>query len=873
MPTKIFPSISDRLYDSSLEQARSGSVSKGDFMIRSGRWPLFQILISLTAFLTISGCSSSDSDTFIGGGEFTTDTVIGRVVLDEPVTGAEIAFEDLQGAPLSSDGVFSQTGGSFVARNVLLTPEFRVTATEAGNPQIAGQELNSSWSADGRIGPEAVIINAVTTLISAYRRAHPELSLAEAEARVKAYLGIPSEVDIRWQLDGQPSASFSHSAFREQAAAAGGVDSFIQQLVEEIDRGETRSIALDEEAGGFGTNVLAGIVGNITTGIVGDAVDFGFGQLASVLGWNFGTSAKLRQIANQLNQISTQIDELQTTVNEDAAAAQLTVAYNKVEDDISPLRAPNSTLIEQGQAADPKGVPASPIPGVQDLLATLGTLDAEGAIDNIGQDLMHPGGTLPGQDNVLAQLLAWQMLNAGVGPNVYEPVILSETIMAPLGSAFNYYSGWMTQAVSLSTESAFGTSGGQIAHALWVGAMDRQRKAQQYVKGWEIQIPQAMDKVVVDYGTGLMYWKYFEPSGTRDDAYEGQCTRQGFYGYNNWRLGHGSDLKKLHERQEAAHKQTGIATFATLVEVYGFVTSNFRGANPSGTSVSTGRVWVGHGQDNLNVCCAQGSDAFFDLETGTSSTADPDNSYPYMWVRTFPTDQGVSIEGNLRRLGTLTDVRVKDDGSGNVTAEGSFTISTPVATKSGTVSITDRIIWTSGNPQLADVSNLKGQEGTIQWRRTADNQQPSPVWIYASNYPLESADNSGNAQSFVSEAIIGKLLVTPPNVASRTVANLNITPMNPFIDSLQVKEQQFYLTAFGSDGFVEDVTAGNVTWSVTDLQGNPVTGIGFSPNTPGLLDWSGGPSAFELEITATYTFNGMPTTVKTKMHIPEPAPF
>ena len=34
------------------------------------------------------------------------------------------------------------------------------------------------------------------------------------------------------------------------------------------------------------------------------------------------------------------------------------------------------------------------------------TLDAEGAIDNIGQDLMHPGGTLPGQDNVLAQLLA-----------------------------------------------------------------------------------------------------------------------------------------------------------------------------------------------------------------------------------------------------------------------------------------------------------------------------------------------------------------------------------------------------------------------------------------------------------------------------------
>lgn len=204
----------------------------------------------------IVACSDRQSSREAPPSPVPTDTVTGGVDIGAPLAGAQLAL-----AVVSDDGTPSwilrapEAHTSGALRWTTHNAEFRSTgrfALEIPRARPAGGDFR--LVVNGQFGgtrPESVElradvrdfdlkldqlhVNAVTTLIAAYRDAHPELTLDQATAVVEAFLDIPSYVDAGDINAG--SWLFDHGRFLASAAAHGGVNRFIAQLVEEIEAG------------------------------------------------------------------------------------------------------------------------------------------------------------------------------------------------------------------------------------------------------------------------------------------------------------------------------------------------------------------------------------------------------------------------------------------------------------------------------------------------------------------------------------------------------------------------------------------------------------------------------------------------------------
>src|SRR5262249_16372423 len=77
-------------------------------------------------------------------------------------------------------------------------------------------------------------VNAITTLVAAYRDQHPKVSPAHAKTAVRRVLEPPHGFDVTGQGRGE-NPWFSAGWFDQQAQSAGGIQPFVRTLVRQMD--------------------------------------------------------------------------------------------------------------------------------------------------------------------------------------------------------------------------------------------------------------------------------------------------------------------------------------------------------------------------------------------------------------------------------------------------------------------------------------------------------------------------------------------------------------------------------------------------------------------------------------------------------------
>jgi hypothetical protein len=163
------------------------------------------------------------------------ESVFGRVQLEDGVADAQVHIETLAGAVLTEDVSTNDSGIFIVPR--FNAQSFRVVGT------VAGAEFSSAYD-ESTPATKMLEVNAVTSVVDRYHILHPELNVAQAEARVKTFLGIPTEIDVKSGVYGVRHSRFSHTEFLRQATATpGGASAYLDQLAQSVDSVSARTLA------------------------------------------------------------------------------------------------------------------------------------------------------------------------------------------------------------------------------------------------------------------------------------------------------------------------------------------------------------------------------------------------------------------------------------------------------------------------------------------------------------------------------------------------------------------------------------------------------------------------------------------------------
>lgn len=179
----------------------------------------------LAGALLISGCGGSDRPPVAAATE-EGPFVVGRVFAEEPVEGAPVRVLGDGGAVLATGT--TRAGGAFElalsepARSLTVVAE-----ADAGTHYAA--RLEDFDAASG-----LVLVNAATTLAWAYRSVHPELHQAEADERVRGFLGMPAGASLATDATNR-YYGFDHFVFERRARALGSFDALIAQQASAVD--------------------------------------------------------------------------------------------------------------------------------------------------------------------------------------------------------------------------------------------------------------------------------------------------------------------------------------------------------------------------------------------------------------------------------------------------------------------------------------------------------------------------------------------------------------------------------------------------------------------------------------------------------------
>jgi hypothetical protein len=184
---------------------------------------------------------------------------------------------------------------------------------------LYGEFFDAALSADIRgyqADTDTIYVNPATTIVSAYLDKNPSIDYAGATLAVKRFLEIPESVDLPsgTQLS---SETFNISQFLREAGDNGGIHSFIQTLLVEMEAGQTHPF---QEPSG-----LQGVASGLAVALAEGAAGYVGGEL---MGWgldkagiNFGeedhTEEELQKINEgmaemkvELAKISVQLDAI-----------------------------------------------------------------------------------------------------------------------------------------------------------------------------------------------------------------------------------------------------------------------------------------------------------------------------------------------------------------------------------------------------------------------------------------------------------------------------------------------------------------------------------------------------------------------------------
>ena len=281
---------------------------------------LFSLCIVLMLpMMLLAGCSSSDN------------ALSGWVYANGPVSDAELSVYDTSGKKIlqSSHLTADEQGAVLVNATKTLPSDFRIVA-EGGT--LNGDAFDAVLSADIRgyqADSDTIYINPATTIVSAYLDKNTSADYAEASLAVKRFLEIPETVDLPsgTQLT---SETFNLAQFLQEAGDNGGIDSFIQTLLTEMEAGQTHPF--QEPLG------LQGLLSGLAVALAEGAAGYVGGEL---MGWgldkagiNFGDEDHTEEELKKINEgmAEMKVEMVKMSIQLDAISLQLKNILTELEE-------------------------------------------------------------------------------------------------------------------------------------------------------------------------------------------------------------------------------------------------------------------------------------------------------------------------------------------------------------------------------------------------------------------------------------------------------------------------------------------------------------------------------------------------------------
>jgi hypothetical protein len=256
---------------------------------------------------------------------------------DAPVVGADVRVSvyHSQGRPLVDVQAATNDQGVFPVAVRSHPPFFRVSVsggTTNGTPFLG------HLSADVLLTDPAhqiAVVNPVTTLVSLLLDERPDLKLEGAQALVRSFLGLPENYSLGLALRESSlygSPHFSPVALLSDAEAAGGLDAFEAQLLQEL-------LASPSAGHSFHPKLLKGVASFIATGLARGALSWAGGQGAGWVAQSAGfptqgaSAADIASLQQGLADLQSSIDALSNQVTQLTQLVQSTATqtqYNTI---------------------------------------------------------------------------------------------------------------------------------------------------------------------------------------------------------------------------------------------------------------------------------------------------------------------------------------------------------------------------------------------------------------------------------------------------------------------------------------------------------------------------------------------------------------
>lgn len=263
--------------------------------------------------------------------EETTDSekaLAGWVYANEPVSSAELSIYNTKGEQiLEGESIVANELGAIVLATGKLPSDFQITAQKG---KLNGKAFDAVLRADVRgfdAESDTIYINFATTLVSTYIDKNPEVTLDEATLSIKTFLELPEWFDLAsgTQLSGE---HFNNAQFLTEANQNGGVNSFMDKLLAEMEAGKTHPFK-EELLTSIGSTIAMELGKGAASYVGGELMGWGLSKAGIDLS-NDHTAEDLAEIKKGMQEMQSKLSEMSIQLG--AISTQLKNIQNQLKD-------------------------------------------------------------------------------------------------------------------------------------------------------------------------------------------------------------------------------------------------------------------------------------------------------------------------------------------------------------------------------------------------------------------------------------------------------------------------------------------------------------------------------------------------------------
>lgn len=564
--------------------------------------------LGLVVAAAMAGCSGESSESSVAAvfppNSAPIPSPVARIMVAKLYLGSftgnsTIIIQGLDGTQLAT----AQTNSAGVAffHNFTVPSDFRALA----RPQGSNVEFAAELRGFDQTNRQAVI-NVPTTLVSRYLKAHPGVSLTEAETRIRRALLVPENLMLDIGVGEATNGFFSHIDFFRKASAQGGFEAFMSRV---LDRAGSEAFTLEatdldgpitglgdarldaiantarqkmraqirprpdsvarvsskgeltaQDDGGLAANLLLGV----GTGIGGNLITAGanavVGWAANQMGLNYGTQGQLEQIQKTLNGVSNQVNDIQKEIS----TANVVAAVQTADAQVVNITSATTQLVRQiTNTSAITNQPFTPSPTLSSLVGYLTNTSWSQTSTNLNAALVSTSGALLGVQSLTIN----DQLGLDNPSRVQYYPMRTNHVLYSLLQLYSYYSQQQCLMLNLWSESIHNYSivGNPVAAifnnvagiASAVGNLKTQRQMQGLLTSqWA---------PIIDYENAIMWCENMGAPTTYDEAvsdvssvsYQLILPDGSSVVYDDWRLPNYGEYVSLQQR--GTYNPTSIA--------------------------------------------------------------------------------------------------------------------------------------------------------------------------------------------------------------------------------------------------------------------------------------------------------------------------